>query len=271
MTAAKVVLLTGASSGIGAELVRTLARQGRRLILSARRVDRLEALASECRSLGAEVALIPADLTDTNEPARIVREAVATFGGLDVLINNAGYGLGKSFPEADPADLVRQLDVNLVSPILMVRHALPSLSERRGTIVNVGSSITAIAIPSFGVYGATKAGLAYFNDALRRELKGTGVRVCLVEPGPIRTEFLDVIEAQSNQERPLWEVRPPAFINGRADDAARRIARLIDHPRRRISMLRRVVWPLRIAGGLIRLFPAIGDMLIKTDHADRKP
>ena len=254
--------MTGASSGIGAELARILAKAGRRLILTARRVDRLEALATECRGLGAEVVVIPADLTDTHEAERLIREAVAAFGGLDVLINNAGYGLGASFSEVDPADLVRQLDVNLVTPILLVRHALPHLIERRGTIINVGSSLSAIAVPSFGVYGATKAGLAYWNDALRREVRAKGVRVCLVEPGPVKTEFLDVVEAQAIRKPTLTESRPPAFLIARADDTARRIARLIDHPRRRISMLRRVVWPLRVVGGLIRMFPIVGDLIL---------
>ncbi len=264
MSASKIVLLTGASSGIGAELAKILARQGMRLILTARRADRLEALAVECRSLGAEVIVIPADLGSTDEASRLVDESVKAFGGLDVLINNAGYGLSAKFSEADPADLVRQLDVNLVTPILLARHALRHLIESRGTIINVGSSISCVAIPAFGVYGTTKAGLAYWNDALRREIRGTGVNVCLVEPGPVETEFLDVIEAQSTRKLERHEARPPAFINARADDTARRIARLIDRPRRRISMLRRVVWPLRLVAGLFRLFPSLGDLALSS-------
>jgi short-subunit dehydrogenase len=261
-TAAKVVLLTGASSGIGAELAKILARKGCRLVLTARRVERLEAIAADCRGLGAEVVLIPADLSDTTRAEGLIADTVAAFGGLDVLVNNAGFGIASQFSDADPTALVRQLNVNLVTPILLARYALPHLIERKGTIINVGSSITAVAVPAFGVYGATKAGLAYWNDALRREVRRLGVKVCLVEPGPVATEFFDVVEGNRKGEVPVWESRPPAFVSARADDAARRIARLIDRPKRRISMLRRFVWPYRIIGAFFRLFPALGDLAI---------
>jgi short-subunit dehydrogenase len=261
-TQAKIVLLTGASSGIGAELAKILARKGCRLVLTARRVDRLEGLAAECRSLGTEVVVIPADLSDTTRAEGLIADAVAAFGGLDVLVNNAGFGVASQFSDSDPAALVRQLDVNLVTPILLTRHALPHLIERKGTIINVGSSITAIAVPAFGVYGATKAGLAYWNDAVRREVRRLGVKVCLVEPGPVATEFFDAVEGNRQGEAPPWESRPPAFASARADDAARRIARLIDRPKRRISMLRRFVWTYRAIGAFFRLFPALGDLAI---------
>lgn len=268
---AKAVLLTGASSGIGAALARELARRGYRIALTARRADRLEALADECRGLGAEVAVLPADLADTRAADRLIADAVAALGGLDVLINNAGYGLASRFADADPADLVRQLDVNLVSPILLARSALPHLIERRGTILNVGSSISAVAVPIYGVYGTTKAALAYWNDALRREVGRLGVTVCLVEPGPVRTEFFDAIDGQRKGEPGPWDTRPPGFVSARADDVARRIARLIDRPRRRISVLRRVVWPLRLAGALFRAWPAMGDAALSGAERVAKP
>ena len=258
----RTILITGASSGIGTSLARQLARDGHRLALTARRLDLLESLAVECRGLGAEVLVIAADLADHDEPGRIVGEAVARFGGLDVLINNAGYGLGKRFVDAPTSELVKQIDVNLVAPVLLARHAMPHLVGARGTLINVGSSITAVAVPLFGVYGMTKAGLAYWNDALRREVRRLGVRVCLVEPGPVSTGFIGAIEAQGPAELSPFESRPPAFATATADDAARRIARLIDRPRRRISMLRRAVWPLRAVGALFRAWPALGDLAL---------
>jgi hypothetical protein len=258
----KVVLLTGASSGIGAALARELARRGDQLALTARRADRLESLAEECRKLGAEVVVLPADLGETDAAAHLVDATVAAFRRLDVLVNNAGYGLASTFGEADPADLARQVDVNFIAPILLARLALPHLVASRGTIINVGSSLSAVAVPIFGAYGATKAALAYWNDALRREIGRLGVHVCLVEPGPVATEFFDAVAARRTTEPGPWDRRPPAFASARPDDVARRIARLIDHPRRRISVLRRFVWPLRLVGVLFRAVPALGDLVL---------
>lgn len=260
--ATKSVLLTGASSGIGSALARELARKGYRLALTARRADRLEALAAECRGLGSEVVVFPADLADTGVAGRLVADAVAAFGGLDVLVNNAGYGLAALFAQADPVDLARQLDVNLVTPILLARHAMPHLIGRKGTLINVGSSMSAVAVPAFGVYGTTKAAMAYWNDALRREVGRLGVKVCLVEPGPVTTEFFDAVAGQKPSEPGPWDMRPPAFASATPEDVARRIARLIDRPRRRVSVLRRVVWPLRLAGALFRAWPALGDLAL---------
>ena len=97
------------------------------------------------------------------------------------------------FEDAEPEQLARQLAVNLTAPLLLTRLSLPSLVERKGMIINIGSAITCVANSALGAYGATKAGLAYWNDALRRELASEGVRVCLVEPGPIKTEFMDAL------------------------------------------------------------------------------
>lgn len=263
MNQAKRVLITGASSGIGRELVRELARLGHRQVITARRADRLEALADELRKLDAEVHVVPADLADPSTPEKLIKAVNQHLGGLDVLVNNAGYGLPRLFHESTAGEIQHQIDVNLVAPILLARRALPLIEASRGMIINVGSSMSVAAIPAFGVYGMTKAAMAYWNDTLRREFRGRGVKVCLVEPGPIATEFLDVVEQLGGTSQPIWLRRPPAFANGKADDAARRIARLLEHPRRRISMLRRVVWPLRLMGAVVRVFPGLGDAVLK--------
>jgi short-subunit dehydrogenase len=286
----RVVLVTGASAGLGAAIARELARLGfAKVVLTARRADRLEQLASELRSVGAtgpqngpetqawaapKVTVLPADLAEPHTPEWLVAEVVAKFGGLDVLINNAGFGLPALFADSPAADIRRQLEVNFVAPLMLARHALPALIARKGTLINIGSAITSVPNSGLGAYGATKAGLAYWNDALRRELKHKGVSVCLVEPGPVKTEFFGALQKLAppgGEYNPLLDA-PLPWMSAEVDDVARRVVRLIDHPRRRLSVRRRVVWPFRIVGGLFQVWPALGDAALSsiTAHFDKK-
>ena len=164
--------------------------------------------------------------------------------------------------------------MNFVQPLMLARWALPHLIARRGTIINIGSAISSVPNSALGAYGATKAGLAYWNDALRRELAHKGVKVCLVEPGPVKTEFfrsLETLTPPGGEYNPLLDA-PAAWMSARVEDVARRIVRLIDHPRRRVSVRRRVVWPFRLIGGLFQVWPALGDLALSsmTRHFDRK-
>ncbi len=263
-----VVLITGASAGLGAALARALARQEKAcaLVLTARRGDRLDELAQELKQAhsGLEILTIAADLADPGAPGRLVEETTRRFGGLDVLINNAGLGLPTLFADGEPEQLARQLAVNFTAPLLLTRLSLPSLVARKGMIINIGSAITCVANSALGAYGATKAGLAYWNDALRRELAKTGVRVCLVEPGPIKTEFMDAVSTlvpQGERAHPILDNAAP-WMSAGVDEVARRVARLIDHPRRRLSVPKRFVWPFRMLGFLARICPPLGDRLV---------
>jgi len=263
-----VVLITGASAGLGAALVRELVRRKKAgaLVLTARRADRLEQLAVESKSLhaGLEILTVAADLADPATPQRLVAETVGRFGGLDVLINNAGLGLPTLFADAEPDYLDRQLTVNLVAPLILTRLSLPSLIERQGMIINIGSAITCVANSALGAYGATKAALAYWNDALRRELYATGVTVCLVEPGPIKTEFMDALSSlvpAGRQPHPILDNAVP-WMTASVEEVARRTVRLLDRPRRRLSVLKRLVWPFRLLGAVARICPPLGDRLV---------
>ena len=258
----RTILITGASSGIGAAVARELARGGHNLALTARRVDRLDRLAAEFEELGAEVLVLPASLEDPDSPEHLVSATIDRFDRLDALVNVAGYGLPSLFGDSDPEGIRHQVEVNFVAPMLLARLALPHLIESRGTVINVGSAITSVANPIFGAYGATKAALAWWNDALRREVVGRGVHVCLVEPGPVSTEFFDALRARVPGASGRILEPPPGWMTARVEDVARRIVGLLDRPRRRISPLRRVVWPFRLIGGLFQLWPALGDHLI---------
>jgi uncharacterized protein len=269
-SAGPIILITGASAGLGAALARELARRrpAATLVLTARRAGRLDRLADELKAShpGLGVATIPSDLADPIVQVRIAREILDRFGGVDVLINNAGLGLPTQFADADPNLIARQLVVNLVAPVLLTRLCLPSLIERKGMVINIGSAITCVANSALGAYGATKAGLAYWNDALRRELQPKGVRVCLVEPGPIKTEFMEAIGSlvpTGERTDPILDNAAP-WMTARVDDVARRVARLLDRPRRRLSVRRRLVWPFRVLGAVAWLCPPLGDWVVIT-------
>ncbi len=263
----KVAVITGASSGIGAETARLLADEGYRLVLTARRRDRLDAIANEIREKkpGLEIAVVAVDLSDLASIDRVISTAVDRFGGIDVLINNAGFGLADPFSESDPEAIERQIVVYFTAPVLLTRCALPHLIESKGMIINVGSSITALANPVMGVYGATKAALAYWNDALRRELMLKKVTVCLVEPGPVETEFFDAACAQSGKpvvRNPL--TNPPPGFAAPVRKVAARIARLLVAPRRRISPDERVTTAFRAIGIAFRIAPSLGDWAVSS-------
>jgi short-subunit dehydrogenase len=217
------------------------------------------------------VLTIAADLADPSTPRRLVAETIARFGGFDVLINNAGLGLPTQFADADPEHLARQLALNFNAPLMLGRLGLPCLIERGGTIINIGSAIACVANSALGAYGATKAGLAYWNDALRRELRSTGVRVCLVEPGPIQTEFMSALAAlvpPGGRPDPILDNAAP-WMSVDVNEVARRVAGLLDRPCRRLSIPRRFVWPFRVLGAAARLCPPLGDWVV--ERLSRKP
>ena len=260
----KVVLITGASAGIGEFVARHAAAKGHQLALTARRADRLERLASELEASGIAVQIIPAALEEPDAAERIVAEVLARFGRLDVLINNAGFGLPTLFSQAEPEEIRRQIEVNLTAPMLLARLAMPALIESRGVIINVGSAISCIPNSALGAYGATKAGLAYWSYALRREVGHLGVRVCLVEPGPVRTEFFDAMTKlgpEPGRYHPMLDA-PMPWMSAPVDVVARRIVGLIERPRRRLSVLKRIVWPWRLIGVCFQLWPALADLVV---------
>ncbi len=181
----KSVLITGASAGIGAATARLMAGAGARVVLNARRADRLEALANET---GASV--VAGDITDPAVRARLVAAAGES---VDFLINNAGYGEPGPVETVSEEDARRQFEVNFFAAAEMMRAVLPGMRARRaGHIVNISSVAGRFGYPLFGWYCATKHALEGLSDALRVEVAPWNVKVVLIEPGPVRTEFFDV-------------------------------------------------------------------------------
>ncbi|MGE0713492.1 MAG: SDR family NAD(P)-dependent oxidoreductase [Planctomycetota bacterium] len=186
-------LVTGASSGIGEELARRLAAEGANLVITARRKERLEGLANELRQAhGVDVRVIASDLEDPAAAQRLFDETEGAGLAVDVLVNNAGFGAYLDFVEVDWARYQGILQVNVIALTELSRLFLPKMVERRhGHLMNVASMGAYMPCPSFAVYAATKAYVRNLTEAIDYELKGTGVRAIVINPGPTQTEFMD--------------------------------------------------------------------------------
>jgi len=194
----QVVLVTGASSGIGEATARRLVRAGARVIVTARRRDRLEALARELDPDGTRVLPLAGDITSEADRRHWVEAALAHFGRIDALVNNAGYGT-RGAVEVVPVDAVRaNFETNLFSLIALTQLVLPHFhAQGHGRIVNIGSVAGRIARPLSSIYDSTKHALEAITDGLRGELEPFGIQVTLIRPGFIITEFIEAANAAS--------------------------------------------------------------------------
>lgn len=192
-----VVLITGASTGIGAALAKLLAHRypGIRLILAARSQDKLEAVATLCRQAGAEALIVPTDLAQIEQAQTLAQKAVAHFGQVDVLINNAGYGQMGPLELMTPEECRRQFEVNVIGPLTLTQALIPEMRDRGGgRIINISSIGGRTAFPFGGLYSSSKFALEAISDALRMELEPFNIKVSVVEPGAVHNEFLDVVK-----------------------------------------------------------------------------
>jgi len=186
----RVTLITGASAGIGTELARVFAAKGHRVALTARRADRLASLAKEITAAGGKAPLlIPCDLAQADSGEKIAAALQAANAEVDYLVNNAGYGLFGNAVELDRAEQLGIIDVNIRAMSDLTLRFTPSVIKHRGGILNVGSIAGFLPGPGMAMYYATKAFVLSFTEALRQELKPDGVRVTVLCPGPVPTEF----------------------------------------------------------------------------------
>ena len=186
----KVVLVTGASSGIGRSAARELARRGYDVALAARRIEPLEAVAAECRARGARAVAIPADVSLRDDCKRLIETAERELGPLDVLVNNAGFAIFDAIETATATDLESMMQTNYFGTVWCTQAVLPGMLARgRGTIVNVASIAGIMGYARMGGYCATKFAVIGFSEALRDEVIGRGVRVAVVCPGTTDTDF----------------------------------------------------------------------------------
>ncbi|MDD5260340.1 MAG: SDR family oxidoreductase [Methylacidiphilales bacterium] len=186
------VLITGASSGIGEGLAREFARRGQPLILTARRRDRLKALARELSSQ-TRVEWVAADLNDPSGPGRLAAACKKKKWRVMGLANNAGLGFNKSFSKLSANEIGRMMQVNMSALVELTRLFLPQIRRSgNGFVLNLASTAAFQPVPYFSVYAASKAFVVSFSEALHEELRREGVQVCCLCPGPVATEFQQV-------------------------------------------------------------------------------
>src|ERR671916_227318 len=205
MLGGKVVMITGASRGLGRALVLAFAREGANLVINSRSEDSLGPVAGEAEETGAEVLAVPADVSVGSDVERLVEESVRRFGRVDVLVNNAGL-LGPRVPieEYPENEWRRILDANLTAPFLLSKAVIPHMPEG-GSIINETSGVNIEGRAEWGAYSVSKFGVESLTQILAAELKDRGIRVNSVDPGGMRTEMR---AAAYPDEDPMTRITP---------------------------------------------------------------
>jgi NAD(P)-dependent dehydrogenase (short-subunit alcohol dehydrogenase family) len=246
------ILLTGASGGIGRATAELLAREGAKLTLFARRAEPLEALRAAIESRGGAAIAVTGDVRVPADAERAVAESVRRFGGLDALVNNAGIGYLASLTEAADRTVADLLDVNVLGTFRVTRAAYSALASRGGVVVNVASFAGKVGVPYYSFYNASKFALVGMTEAWRRELGPRGIRVALVVPAAVETEFLSRLD----RGRALgWG---PAGTVLTPEEVARAIVGALRRPRPEIFIPRRNRW----IGLLNVLTPGLSDRIV---------
>jgi short-subunit dehydrogenase len=229
------IILTGASEGIGRALALELAGRGARLALAARDRQRLESLAQECRGRGGDARALPTDVTSSQDCEWLVNETVAAFGGIDVVIHNAGITMWSRFDALQDLSIFeRIMEVNYLAPVRLTALSLPHLKQSRGILVAVASLAGLTGVPERSGYAASKHAMIGFFDSLRIELAGSGVDVSVIAPDFVVSEIHK--RAIGPDGEPLGESPMVKTKIMTAEACATRIARAIEKRERQVLM-----------------------------------
>lgn len=251
----KVILITGASSGFGEDAALLFAKEGCRVVLAARRIDRLQNLAERIQRVGGEALAIPVDITNRADIENMVRSALDLYGQIDILFNNAGIGRVDWFENHTPErDIDLLVQVNLIGLMQVTRSVLPHmLARRQGHIINMISVAGLIAPPLIASYSASKFGARAFTDALRREVSPLGIKVSGIYPGPAATEFGRHI----GRNAAYGSIRSKFRSRMSSEYVASRVVAVAKHPRRSLV----IPWWFRIVTIFDMLFPVAVDWI----------
>jgi short-subunit dehydrogenase len=253
----QVVLITGASSGIGAALARELAREGAKLVLLARRRERLEALRAELTAAGAEVLVHVGDVTRRADLDAAVALAIAQHGRLDMAVANAGFGVVGPVEKLGVEDYRRQFDTNVFGVIETIKACLAELRKARGRLVLIGSVAGYISMPNASPYSMSKFAIRALAEAIGPELRPHGVAVTLISPGFITSEIRQVdnrgvYHPVAKNPLPAWLVMPAEVAAKKIVSAAyrrRREVLITAHGKALVFLQRFAPWVLRLSAG----------------------
>lgn len=242
------MIVTGASSGIGERLAIRAAEDGYAVVAVARRFERLQQLEATVVAAGGRIVTVTADVTANDAPARIVRAALDAFGRIDTVVHNAGTGAPGTLLEQTDAQIQRQLALHVFAPIRLSRAVYDHVLAARGILAFVGSGLARVPAPGFGAYNLAKAAIRSAAGQLRRELRGSGIAVCYIDPGAVDTEFSTASGMARTEGAQL----------GNADRVARAILRGLNRRKRIIN-----AQPLQALGtAFAELFPVLADPII---------
>jgi short-subunit dehydrogenase len=234
----KVVVITGASRGIGAELARQLAAKGARLVLAARDVKELEAVAEQCTRAGGSAIAVKADVGVERDCAAIMSGAALAYGGIDVLVSNAGATMWARFEEIDDLSILeRIMRVNYMGAVYCTRHALPYLRSSKGLLVGISSLAGRTGVPTRTGYSASKHAMTGFFDSLRIELDDSGVAVTMIFPGFVSTGIRENATGPDGKPIKVSPVKEGEVMS--VEDCARRIVTAIGRREREVVMTAR--------------------------------
>jgi short-subunit dehydrogenase len=248
----KVVVITGASKGIGAELARQLAAKGAKLALAARDLEELEKVAAQCREAGGHAIVVRADVTAERDCAAIVSGASLAYGRIDVLVNNAGATMWARFEEIEDLSILEGImKVNYMGAVYCTKQALPYLRQSRGLLVGIASLTALTGVPTRSGYAAAKHAMRGFFDSLRIELMGSDVDVTMVYPGFVDTGVRE--NATGPDGKPIGHV-PVRLDMMSVEECARITVAAIEARKREVVMTARGkmgVWLKLVAPGIV--------------------
>lgn len=245
----KIVLITGASSGLGANMAQQLSARGATVVLTARSVGKLEQAAAAMQGPGAVYAM---DVQNTEQVKITVERVIERFGRIDILINNAGYGVFETFAKTPLERFQDMMDVNYMGIVRCTQAVLPHMQRAgSGHIVNIASMAGKIGSAKSTAYAASKHAVLGLTNSLRQELTGTGIKVTAINPGPIKTPFFDIADPGGNYVKNVeWFMLNP-------DDVVRAIIRAIERDRVEKDM----PWSAGFGVKLVQLFPGLFDRI----------